>query len=177
MTFKIPALPDPKDDLRFNQAVKEWFEIREGMRGPKSSDGRRPNQLITIDMLEDLLLNSSLIGTALTTIVTSLVGFGPPTEKTISAGAITVTGSSYWRFHTLDTQDDDPSDDLTTITGGSAGELLLLKPVNDARTIVCKNGASLLLGTDFTMDSLKDALLLVCISLSVWHPLSKYNGG
>ena len=56
-------------------------------------------------------------------------------ELTISSGSITVTGSR----HTVDTESDAASDDLTDISGGSEGDVLILSPANAARTVVVKH--------------------------------------
>jgi hypothetical protein len=64
------------------------------------------------------------------------LNLGAPVENTISNGAITVTNS----FHRLDTEGDAPVDDLTTINGGSTGDLLLLTAVSNDRDIVVKPG-------------------------------------
>lgn len=100
-------------------------------------------------------------------------GFLAPTELTIDAGIIAVTGSSKWRFHSIDTEGDAASDNLTTINGGNAGEILILQAINDARTIVCQVGASLKLSYEYSLNNIEDKLMLVCISSGVWHELTR----
>tara|TARA_R110002167_G_scaffold61913_4_gene174905 strand:- start:10739 stop:12631 length:1893 start_codon:yes stop_codon:yes gene_type:complete len=56
-------------------------------------------------------------------------------ELTISSGAITVTHS----VHTVDTESDAVTDDLATISGGSAGDVILLSRANAARAVVLKH--------------------------------------
>lgn len=56
-------------------------------------------------------------------------------ELTISSGAITVTNS----VHTVDTESDAGTDDLNTISGGSAGDVILLSRANAARAVVLKH--------------------------------------
>lgn len=58
------------------------------------------------------------------------------TELTIATGAIAVTQM----FHTVDTEADAASDDLTTITGGALVPILFLQPANTARTVVLDHG-------------------------------------
>lgn len=94
-------------------------------------------------------------------------------ELTIDAGAVTVTGSS----HTIDTESDDASDDLDSISGGTAGDLLFLTPADDARTIVFKDGTgNLLLNGDFTADHTSDQLFLRKIG-SNWVEVSRSDNG
>lgn len=83
------------------------------------------------------------------------------TEKTISSGAITVTGSA----HTVDTESDAASDDLDTINGGEAnGQWLWIKPNSGARTVVVKHNTGNIWvrsGADVTLDDWGDSLLLL----------------
>lgn len=60
---------------------------------------------------------------------------GAATELTIAAGAVAATRS----FHTIDTEADAGSDDLDDITGGAAGEMLLIRPADAARAVVLRH--------------------------------------
>lgn len=57
------------------------------------------------------------------------------TELTIATGVVTVTQTS----HKIDTQSDDATDDLDTISGGAEGKIIILEPADDARTVVITN--------------------------------------
>ena len=92
------------------------------------------------------------------------INYVAPTELTIAAGQITVTKT----YHTVDTQGDDPTDDLTLINGGTEGDILVLRPANGARTVVVKHGTGniwLIGEVDISLDDLDDHLQLI------------YNGG
>lgn len=83
------------------------------------------------------------------------------TELTIASGAIASTQAS----HTVDTQNDDPTDDLDSITGGTADQLLVLRPANAARTVVLKhaigsNKIANLGGRDISLAEATDVALL-----------------
>lgn len=81
-------------------------------------------------------------------------------ELTIVTGEVTKTQS----HHKIDTQDDDPSDDLDTINGGAEGEVLLIRAADDARTVVVKHGTGNIInpnGLDSTLDDGDDYLLLI----------------
>ena len=94
-------------------------------------------------------------------------------ELTISSGVITITGS----FHTVDTEGDSSSDDLTTINGGREGQLLIIKAAHTARTVVLKNAsANIVCGSDFSLDSIYDMAVLMFIS-SKWLSISLQNNG
>lgn len=99
----------------------------------------------------------------------SLVTFAPGGELTIESGQITVTHS----YHTVDTESNAASDDLTTINGGSEGDLLLIRAADDARTIVAKDGTgNLRLSSDFSLDHSADTLTLLRGS-SFWWEISR----
>ena len=119
-----------------------------------------------IDVDEDGLYTASGMG-----------GFPTSTELTISAGAVTVSGVQKFRFHNIDTEGDAASDDLDTVSGGNAGELLLLQAEDSTRTVVCKDGTSLKLQADFSLNNTEDKLLLICISSGVWHEISRSSNG
>ena len=81
-------------------------------------------------------------------------------ELTISSGVITVTGG----WHTVDTENDDATDDLDTISGGTDGMVLFLAPENDARTVVVKHEAGNIScpeGGDLTLDDVEDFCILI----------------
>ena len=80
------------------------------------------------------------------------------TELTIATGAVAAIQS----HHTIDTESNAASDDLDTISGGSAGDILVIQPANDARDVVAKDGSgNLKLAGDMTMDSDSDTLTLL----------------
>jgi hypothetical protein len=85
-------------------------------------------------------------------------GLGSGTELTIASGAVTITQG----FHTIDTESDAASDDLDTISGGTTGQLLVVKAADDARSVVAKGGTgNLRLAGDFTLDDTDDSLSLL----------------
>ncbi len=92
--------------------------------------------------------------------------FETPTELTIDAsGDVTRTQV----FHSVDTENNDASDNLDGIAGGADGMLLLIRPANDGRTVVVRHNQNaaatknILLagGDDATLDDISDTLLMV----------------
>lgn len=71
-------------------------------------------------------------------VITNLSGlhFNSASELTISAGAVTLTQG----HHSIDNEADATNDDLDTMNGGNAGEVLFILPANDARTVRIRNG-------------------------------------
>lgn len=59
--------------------------------------------------------------------------FTASTELTIASGAVSAGAKT---FYTIDTEADASSDDLDTISGGTAGELLVIRANNAGRTVV-----------------------------------------
>ncbi len=85
-------------------------------------------------------------------------------ELTIASGSVTRTQES----HKIDTQDNDVSDDLTDIAGGSDGDRIIIRAINSNRTVVVKSNAGT--GTadmqlqgkaDFSLDSGVDVMGLI----------------
>ena len=89
------------------------------------------------------------------------------------SGAVTVTHS----YHLIDTDNDATSDDLDTINGGTAGQMLLIRAQNDGRTVVVKNGTgNLTLSANFTLDHSTDSLLLMYVGPN-WIEISRSSNG
>lgn len=107
------------------------------------------------------------------------------TELTIASGSVTRTQF----FHRIDTEADAASDDLDQIVGGQAAMMLLIRPENDARTVVVKHNVpgaadadNILLsnGSDYTMDNISDMLLLMydaTIGAGSWVEVARGSGG
>jgi len=104
-----------------------------------------------------------------------MLEFDAPTELTIASGVITATQN----FHTVDTQSDAATDDLDTINGGTDGFVLVLVPINDARTIVVKHntGNIKVFGdADITLDDAHDCAILIYNSTtSKWMAIAGKN--
>lgn len=62
---------------------------------------------------------------------------GPAVELTIAAGLVAVTHT----HHTIDTEADAAGDELDTISGGTAGDRLLLFAEASGRVVTLKHGA------------------------------------
>lgn len=94
--------------------------------------------------------------------------YGPGTTLTISSGTITVTGS----YHLVDTEGAAATDDLTTIEGGVAGQILYLRTANSGRDVTLKSGAGLLLGSDVLLNGSGDVVQLIRINSTTWAKVS-----
>lgn len=101
--------------------------------------------------------------------------FKTATELTINAGVVTVTQS----IHTVDTANDDATDDLDTINGGATTQFIILRAENDARTIVIKHGTGnvwLKGKADLSLDDLEDGLALFWTGTK-WIDIGAGGGG
>ena len=98
---------------------------------------------------------------------------GDGSELTISTGAVTITTA----YHRVDTQSDAASDDLDTVSGGTTGQILVLRAENDARSVVAKDGTgNLKLAGDCTLDNTEDTLTLIYNGTN-WLELSRSDNG
>jgi hypothetical protein len=98
------------------------------------------------------------------------------TELTLASDAITVTQT----LHLVDTQSDAASDDLATINGGAAGQLLAIRAAHADRTVVIKNGTGNILsgGADITLDDTNKYVLFVYDgTLTKWVVVGGTGGG
>jgi len=99
-------------------------------------------------------------------------------EVTIASGAVTVTSN----YHTVDTEetgagsgDGDPTDILSTISGGAVGQFLFLQAANSGRDVTIKHGTGgadniyTRDGADVTMTSTSTPLLLLFDNGSNWR--------
>jgi len=101
--------------------------------------------------------------------------FAAATELTIAAGVITRTQT----YHTVDTASDDATDDLDTINGGTAGDMLIIRPAHTDRSVVVKDGTGNIVlqgGADITLDDATDHLILVYDG-SNWNDFGGGGGG
>ena len=90
-------------------------------------------------------------------------------DRTIAAGVIDTDINEVKTFILVDTESGDATDDLDAALYTNDGDLLILTPKNDARTVVVKHavGAAkfkLANGLDFTMDTSEH--VLVCIGIA-----------
>jgi hypothetical protein len=111
------------------------------------------------------------------TVSGGLTSLGSFSEVTISGGGITVTSST----HRVDTQNDDATDQLSSISGGTDGSILVLQSVTSTRdvTVTHSNGTPaqnirLAGGVSFTLDTSNDVLVLMKYG-SNWREVSRSN--
>ena len=85
--------------------------------------------------------------------------FKDSTELTIASGVITVTQTR----HNVDTEGNAGTDNLVTINGGEAGQMLILTTTDSARDVTLKHGTGniLISGGDYTLDSAYKMIILV----------------
>jgi hypothetical protein len=99
-----------------------------------------------------------------------LVRLSTAQAATIATGAITATSS----YIVLDTEGAAASDDLDTINGDTAGQILVLTIANSARDVVLKNGTgNLSIGGDITIGTTNDVVMLLRRSGSNYKLIAK----
>lgn len=123
------------------------------------------------------LISATTVEGALAELRTTLA-LKAATELTIAAGVVTRTQG----VHNVDTEADAASDDLDSISGGAAGQFLLLTANNDARSVVVKHSANIVCpsGRDITLAEDDDYALLYSPAGTAWVVLTfktLANGG
>lgn len=103
-------------------------------------------------------------------------GVAGATLLTIATGAVTRTQV----YHRIDTQGSASTDDLDTISGGSAGKLLILRAENSARDVVLTNAGNIVTPDGTTSITLGDTHPTVFMiydgTLSKWIIVSAGSG-
>jgi hypothetical protein len=94
---------------------------------------------------------------------------------TIATGVVTVdnTASRY----SLETEGGAATDDLTSITGGTAGQIIVLRDSNSAHDVTIKNAGTLYLAAaDFVMSDIFQVIVLICTTApSTWLEICRSN--
>ncbi len=89
-------------------------------------------------------------------------------DLVISGDAVTAT-KSYIRVD----GESAAADDLDTVNGGSASDLLIITSKSSARDITVKDGANMKLAGDCILANVNDSLTLIKVSSTVWIELSR----
>jgi hypothetical protein len=101
------------------------------------------------------------------------LNLGPAAPLTIVGGAVTIIGS----YHEIDTEGAASSDNLDVINGGVEGDILILRAVNDGRTVVVRdNQGNCRLTSNCSLNHSHDTLTLL-FNGSVWLELTRSNNG
>jgi hypothetical protein len=118
---------------------------------------------LTTDV-SDAVSDVANLNTTVTNLLAGASGFtqlnlSTTTTLTVSSGAITVTRTR----HLVDTEGSASYDDLDTINGGVAGDVLVLQSVTSARVVVVKHGTGniFLNGYDVFLDNPRKAVTLL----------------
>jgi len=103
------------------------------------------------------------------------LNFKDATTLTISSGAVTVSQS----YHYVDTEGGASTDDLDTINGGTAGDILYLRTADSSRTVVIRHGTGNIVtpdGNDYSLDSTYKVVALLFDGTN-WHLVGAAGGG
>jgi hypothetical protein len=113
--------------------------------------------------------------TGLSTLTGGVTSSGPTvltsSAVTVASGVIAVTGPN----HVIQSEDTDP-DDVTSISGGSEGQIVVLRKIIGGPTITLKNNASLLLGANIVLDHVADVAVLLKVG-DVWVKIAAADNG
>ena len=100
--------------------------------------------------------------------------WGASSEITLVSGVAALSGEGYY---TIDTESDDASDDLTQITGLTAGDEIVIAAEHNDRTVTVKAGTYFYIETDFILNNTRDRITLQCIGSNICGELSRRSGG
>lgn len=129
--FETGDVPDGPDFAEFIQQLQD--SVQEHEHKSTGGAGSGTGDATLIDKLGTLVADIDMGEHSINNLL--LLTFKDAIELTISGGSITATQA----YHTVDTEADAATDDLDTIAGGMAGEILYLRAANGARTVVLKH--------------------------------------
>uniref|UniRef100_A0A6M3M9Z5 Uncharacterized protein n=1 Tax=viral metagenome TaxID=1070528 RepID=A0A6M3M9Z5_9ZZZZ len=98
--------------------------------------------------------------------------WGQPKQVTLDTNGIAVlSGAGYYQIGTFGGA---ASDDLVQITGLNVGDEIILEAADDAHTVVVKDNANLnLTGIDFSLNTVRDKIMLLCIAVGICDELMR----
>lgn len=112
--------------------------------------------MFTVDLEGNVTSVGAVTGQDIT-VNGGFLNIGAATTLTIATGAVTATRT----HHRIDTEGGGASDTLSTINGGTDGDLLMLRIVNNARTVTLdETGNIRLAGSTFVLSNTTDRILL-----------------
>jgi len=117
---------------------------------------------LELDKIDLVLYNITTGEQALTK-----VNFAAATELTIASGVVTATQS----WHTIDTEGDASTDDLTDINGGEIGDELFISANNGARDVVVKHDVTKIAladAADLTLNETWKIIHLIKQTSTLW---------
>lgn len=128
---------------------------------------------IGVAQVERLHISSTLANFSVGIQTSGFLSLSAATELTIAAGVITATKS----FHSVDTESNAATDTLTTINGGTEGQMLTLTPQDSARDVTITNTGNIrLTGGTFTFTQVGDTITFV-YHLGLWREKSRSING
>lgn len=134
-----------------------------------SSTSGASSATITADTVN--INNLASVTTARMALSAGFLNLGANNTLTIASDTITATKS----YHLVDTEAAAATDNLSTINGGSTGDILVLRSANSARDVTLKDGTgNLALAGDFTLDNVQDTITLMSTG-TTWLELCRSN--
>lgn len=146
---------DPPLFSQFLRAIQTWSK---DVLHPVTIDGTpADNELIAWDDTLGRFTNQTAVEAG----VVSGVTLAP---MTIAAGVITVAAQPTLTVIGVDTEGAAATDDLTNITNGTAGQIVILHTIAPTRDVTVKYNSSLIClngGVDFLLSNPRDTLMLL----------------
>jgi len=112
--------------------------------------------ILAVDSSKNLTLGTGNL-TLKNLLLDGFLNLGSPSTLTISSGVVTADSS----FHLLDTESAASTDDLDTINGGTIGDIMLLKTVDNARDVtLTENGNIRVIGSSASLTVTQSVVIL-----------------
>ena len=128
------------------------------------------NLILKLNQVAEFISNGTSVYLLTDLSVGKALSISSPTAATIASRAIAyVPGVSYY---VVDTEAAAASDDLDSIIGGSAGDLIILRSANNARAVVVRDlggGGNIQTGANRTLGDITDHITLINFNSTQWH--------
>lgn len=95
----------------------------------------------------------------------SWLGFQSPEQLTVAAGVVTASRT----YIQVDTEGAAATDELDTINGGEAGDLLVVRSLTSGRDVTLTDGVgNMILAGNCTLSDVRDVIVLIKRTASEW---------
>jgi hypothetical protein len=172
--------------VQLNSSNVTWWSITGGritdtQGSPTQTHGVRFEAGVAAGVLDSYLLGNQTgpfsgtmpAGTRYTGPSANVVGASVGSTLTIASGVVTATSN----VHVIDTEGAAATDDLDTVSGTVAGQMIVLMAANDARDVVCKDGTgNLRMAGDFILNNTDDRIMFLSNGTNLFEICRSDNG-
>jgi len=157
----------------FKDNVRKWVIMNDGDSNDrlkiKSTDSSTKTRL-TISQDGNIGINTDSPQSSLD--IVGNVRYRRNAVNTISSTGVLTYNYTYMK---VDTFNGEPSDQITDITGGVIGDMLILQSDSSSRDITVVDGGNIKSAGNFILSNVADKIVLIKATSTEWHEISRSN--